>query len=83
MKHYTFNLTCSFTMQFTFTNQQVQRDADGGDGDVEPTDAALIQLEAEMKEYLQQAYPVADKVEIFADSDDLLGNDDGFTAQTK
>jgi hypothetical protein len=80
VKHYTFNLTCSFTMQCTFTEQQVQQDADGGDGDVEPTDAALLQLEAEMKEYLQQVYLVADKVEIFADSEDLLGDDDDFTA---
>lgn len=75
MKHYTFNLVCSFTMQFTFPEREVQQDADGADGDVEPTDAALAQVETELKEHLQQIFPV-DKVEIFADSDNLLGVDD-------
>ena len=82
MKHYTFDVVCSFSMQFTFTDQQVQQDADGNEGDFEPTDAALVLLAAELKEYLQQTYP-ADKVDIFTDSDSMLGVDIDSTGRSK
>lgn len=72
VKHYTFRIACSFTMQFTFPEQGVEQDADGNDGDVMPTDEALERLRLELQEYFGEYAPVAD-VEAFADSDSLLG----------
>jgi hypothetical protein len=54
MKHYTFNVTCSFTMQFTFDAKGVERDPDGDYDDYEPTEAAIVQLQDELQEYLSQ-----------------------------
>lgn len=72
MKHYTFNVDCFFTMQFTFTEQEVQQDSEGAEGDVEPSDSALAQLEEEIKHFLSQSYGV-ENMEVYADSDALLG----------
>lgn len=73
MKHYTFKVVCSFTMQYTFTDEEVQQDAGGNDGDVEPTDEAQRQLENDLTECLGQNYALNGNVEVDADSDDLLG----------
>ena len=75
MKHYTFVMTCSFGMQFTFTEHEVEPDTGGLEGDVVPTDDALLRLQAELKEYLGQSYSV-EKMEVYSDSDALLGVDD-------
>jgi len=72
MKHYTFNVVCSFTMQFTFTESELQPDSDGSESDVEPSDMALIKLEQELRDFLSQHYYVKN-VEVYADSDALLG----------
>lgn len=71
-RHYTFSVLCSFHMQFTFTEKEVQPDPDGGKKDFEPTDKALRALEEELAECLGQNYVVTD-VEVDADSDSLLG----------
>ena len=71
-RHYTFNLLCSFRMQFTFTEKEVQPDPDGDEKDFEPTDEALRALEQEVAEHLGQNYAVSD-VEVDADSDSLIG----------
>ena len=72
MKHYTFNVVCSFNMQFTFTENEVQPDSDGSESDIEPSDSALTNLEQNLKDFLSQHYCVAN-VEVYADSDALLG----------
>ncbi len=45
MKYYTFQVICSFTMQYTFQDHEVGPDPDGGDDDVKPTGAAMGELE--------------------------------------
>jgi hypothetical protein len=70
--HYTFVVHVGFDMQYTFTRAEVQRDEDGGPRDFEPTDKALTDLQNEIREYIGGNYPV-DEVEVYADSDDLLG----------
>lgn len=71
-KLFTYNLTCSFEMQFTFTASEVEQSDEGGEGDFSPTDEALESLEKELQEYIGQNYPVQ-KLEISGDFDDLLG----------
>jgi hypothetical protein len=70
-KHFTFGVTISFEMQYTFTEDEVERDVETDDG-YEPTDKALSELEDEIKDYLSQNYAVM-RVEAYADSDLLLG----------
>lgn len=72
MKHYTFNMTCSFNMQYTFTDREVEPDTDGIKGDFEPTDEALFQLEAEIRKYLEQNYSAVN-IQVSTVSDALLG----------
>ena len=75
MKRYTFNVVCSFAMQFTFSESEVQPDSEGSESDVEPSELALEKLEAELNDFLSQHYGVT-KVEAYADSDALLGIED-------
>lgn len=70
-KYYTFKVFCTFEMQYTFTESEVERDADGGEYAVEPTDAAIEALEAEVLEYVSQNYPV-ESVEVSTDSDLIM-----------
>ncbi len=51
MKHHTFQVTCAFTMQFTFSEAEI-----GPDG--EPTEDAVLALEEELQEHLHQNYSV-------------------------
>ncbi len=51
MKHHTFKVNCGFIMQYTFEETEI-----GPDG--EPTEDAVIALEEELQEYLQQNYGV-------------------------
>jgi hypothetical protein len=69
---YTFYVSCSFRMQFTFTDKDVQPEPGGTKRDFEPTDEALRALEQELAEHLGQNYAVSD-VEVDADSDSLIG----------
>ena len=68
VKHYTFDVYCTFRMQFTFTESEVEPDADSGDGAVEPTDEAIKALELELQDYLGQNYLV-EEIEASSDSD--------------
>ena len=79
MKHITFEVSCSFTMQYTFTEQEVQQDEEGNEGDVAPMDAAISQLEKELKEYIGNAYPDVCNVEVYTDAGDILGVYDDVT----
>jgi hypothetical protein len=69
---YTFNVQCTFNVQYTFNESSVEPDPEGRDGDVQPTEAALQILEAELLAVLHNNYAV-DEVQAFADSDQLLG----------
>lgn len=75
-KLYTFNVSFSFEMQFTFTSSDVQPAEEGGENDFDPKDEALAALVKEVEEYLAQEYPV-NNVEAFADFDSLLGIREG------
>ena len=49
-KRYTFTVTCSFTMQHTFDESEIEPDPGGNETDVEPTDRALLALARELEE---------------------------------
>lgn len=70
-KFYTFNVSVSFEMQFTFGEKEVQPAEEGGENDFEPTEKALADLEKELNEYLSQNY-IIDKLESVTDFDSLL-----------
>jgi hypothetical protein len=71
-KFYTYNVSFSFEMQFTFPASDVEPASEGGKNDFDPTDEALSALEKEVKEYLSENYTIGD-IEAFADFDSLLG----------
>jgi hypothetical protein len=71
-KLYTFNVSFSFEMQFTFPSSDVQPAEEGGKNDFDPTDKAITALEKEVENYLAQVYPVTN-VQAFADFDSLIG----------
>ena len=78
-KHYTFNVRCSFSMQYTFTDDEVEPTEEGGESDVDPTSAALKAIERELQEHLSEQYGSISELDVGADFDDLLGvvDDDG------
>jgi hypothetical protein len=74
-KKYTFQIYCTFKMQYTFTGDEVQQDPDGDATDLEPKDEALNALQRELEEYLAENYPVS-QVDASADSSAFLGMDE-------
>jgi hypothetical protein len=76
MKHYTYEVICSFTMQYTFTADEVEQ-GDGTDpGEFEPTETALAALREEVREHLQLEFFGVDDLNIEAETDNLLGIED-------
>jgi hypothetical protein len=71
-KSYTYQVHCTFTVQFTFSERAIKATEEGTEGDVDPTQEALDGLATELQEYLSQNYSVSD-VQAHADFDDLLG----------
>jgi len=71
-KSYTYQVHCTFTVQFTFSEREIKAAEEGTVGDVDPTQEALDGLATELQEYLSQNYAVSD-VQAHADFDDLLG----------
>ena len=71
-KLFTYNVSVSFQMPFTFSESEVEPSEEGDDGDMTPTDATLDSLAKEVEECLSENF-VIDKVEACADFDDLLG----------
>ena len=49
-KYYTYMISCSFKMQYTFTEKEVEQAEEGGEGDVDPTEDALMDLERTIKD---------------------------------
>lgn len=71
-RSYTYLVSVSLEMQFTFEARNVQQAEEGGENDIDPTDEALAKLEAELMEYLSQNYSI-ENLEASADFDSLLG----------
>ena len=70
-KLYTFRVLCSFEIQYTFTESEVEPDPGGDEGDFCPTDAAIKALEQELRDLIQQNHAVS-AFEAYAESDELL-----------
>lgn len=73
--HYTFKVYCSFDIQHTFAENEVQIDPDGdGENDFEPTEEALAALAEELAECLfNRCGPV--NLKAVADSLTFIGAD--------
>lgn len=69
--NFTFKVFCSFEMEYTFSEDEVERDLNVRPEDADPTDAALEALERELGEHLSQLYPGIE-VDASADSASLL-----------
>lgn len=74
-KTYTYLVSCSFELQYTFTESEVEQDPEGDEGDVCPTDDALATLERDLLDTLGDNYAI-ESLEACADSDALLGVDE-------
>ena len=72
-KHFTYNVSVSFKMQFTFSESEVEQSDEGNEGDMSPTDAALEALDKEIAECLGEHFAGVKKVDAWADFDELLG----------
>ena len=75
-RHFTYLVTCSFNMQFTFTDSEVEQSDEGAEGDMSPTDAALEALAQEVANRLGEHFGGVEKIEACADFDDLLGTEE-------
>jgi hypothetical protein len=73
-KAYTYTVTISFDMPWTFEQDEVEQAEEGDESDLDPTAAALEKLAAEVQEYLGQQFGVSN-VEAWTDFDHLLGVD--------
>lgn len=72
-RHFTYMVACSFQMQFTFTDSEVEQSDEGAEGDMSPSEAALASLGQEIEECLGEQFGRVEKMEAWADFDDLLG----------
>ncbi|MEP7282789.1 MAG: hypothetical protein ABI696_12485 [Rubrivivax sp.] len=72
---YTYNVTCSFTVQYTFTENEVEQAVEGGEGDLDPTSVALAEMAAEVRDCLADRFGIVE-VEAWADFDELLGDEE-------
>lgn len=72
MKLYTYSLACSFHVQFTFSESEIEGCVDEEHPEIEPTDAALTALRNELQEVLGSNYSIS-SFHIHADPDCLLG----------
>ena len=72
MKNHTFRVSCSFAIQYTFTEDEVMADPEGLEGDLIPTEPALASLQADLAALIGEAFPISSVI-IETDSDNLLG----------
>jgi hypothetical protein len=73
---YTYDVICSFNLQYSFTESEVEKDPGGDEGDFNPTDKAIRNLEMDLKQTLGHNYAISN-FEAHAESDDLIGISDG------
>jgi len=71
-RYYTYSVLCSFNLQYTFTESQVESDLGSGAADLIPTDKALRNLAKELTKLLGSNYAISD-LDVNAESDDLMG----------
>jgi len=71
-KTYTYDVMCSFNLQYSFTESEVEPDPEGGKGDFIPTDEAISNLEKKLTEAIGLNYCVSN-LRVDAESDQLLG----------
>lgn len=74
-KHFTYKVSVSFDMQFTFGESEVEQSDEGDEGDMSPMDKALEALGNEIKECLSQQFCPIENMEAWTDFDHLLGVD--------
>ncbi|MEZ6081259.1 MAG: hypothetical protein R3C56_37990 [Pirellulaceae bacterium] len=72
-KLFTYNVSVSFAMQFTFAESEVEQSDEGDEGDMSPTQAALAALGKELEECISQQFGEISNIEAWADFDELLG----------
>ena len=72
-KQFTYNVSVSFEMQFTFSESEVEQSDEGDEGDMSPTDAALEELGKEIADRLGEHFGGVKKVAAWAGFDELLG----------
>lgn len=69
---YTFTVMCSFNIEYTFNESEVEQDPGGDVGEFQPTDKALRNLEKDLNKVIGQHYPVT-QLSADAESDQFLG----------
>ena len=72
MKTYTYRVLCSFELQHSFTESEVEHDPEGFESSFVPTDAALLALREELQAALDQNHAIS-SFDVHTESDDLLG----------
>jgi len=75
-KIYTFRVQCSFELEYSFTEDEVERDPGGSEEDFNPKEDAILTLEKNLREALEANYHVT-SLEAYAESDELIGISDG------
>lgn len=71
-KIYTYNVICSFNVQYSFTESEVEPDPEGDKGDFIPTDEAIRNLEKVLTEAIGLNFSVTN-LQADVESDQLLG----------
>jgi hypothetical protein len=70
--YYTYTVSVSFKMQFTFHESEVQPATEGFKHDREPSDKSLNKLKKELEKYITNNYAISD-LDVAADFESLLG----------
>jgi hypothetical protein len=71
-KIYTYDVICSFNLQYSFTESEVEPDPEGGKSDFIPTDEAIRNLEKVLTEAIGFNFSVTN-LQADVESDQLLG----------
>jgi hypothetical protein len=69
---YTYDVVCTFSLQYSFRESEVEQDPEGAEGDLQPREDALTALENELTEVIMQNYVVTEMT-AEAESDNLIG----------
>lgn len=73
MKSHTFRVTCSFAIQYSFTEAEVMTDPEGHEDEIVPTERALAILQAEIEAALGENYAIS-SLTVETESDDLISS---------
>lgn len=64
-----FLIFCQMTIPYSFSDGQLQQQADGKEGDLEPTDDALEAMAVKLVKHLRKSFKDIDRVRLVTDSD--------------